>query len=113
MSIVSKRRGKCNPCFMLLSYYFDVWADNESSVRKWKPNVLDFEYLWLDMCRRLPKESLEKSVAIMRRIWGKRNEFIFKEKFSSPCKLVKYAVTGLDYFHWQTRGRVKGRIRVN
>lgn len=55
----------------------DVWAENASPVKRWKTSGIDFEQLWMDMYRGLPKDKLEMTVAVVKRIWGRRNEFIF------------------------------------
>lgn len=68
-------------------------------IKKWKIEGNNFLHLRWDMHSGLSKDKLEIIVAIMKKIWDRRNEFIFENKFTSPSEIVQWAVTGLGDFH--------------
>ncbi|KAF5475122.1 hypothetical protein F2P56_006963 [Juglans regia] len=76
----------------------DVWAEAESLVRKWRNQVQDFTSLWMELIKRLSKGCLERVVAIMRGIWGRRNAFLFENKFGSTGKVVRLALVCLEEY---------------
>ncbi|XP_035543600.1 uncharacterized protein LOC118347684 [Juglans regia] len=86
----------------------DVWAEAESPVRKWRNQVQDFTSLWMELIKRLSKGCLERIVAIMRGIWGRRNAFVFENEFGCPSKMVRSALVFLEEYKEATL-RMEGR----
>ncbi|KAG2673468.1 hypothetical protein I3760_13G091900 [Carya illinoinensis] len=78
---------------------FDVWVENANLVNKWKIGEVEFVQMWIELYRRLPKAKLEVAIVIIRRIWSKRNDYIFENKFASLGKIVHIAIAGLEEFH--------------
>ncbi|XP_042954577.1 uncharacterized protein LOC122290987 [Carya illinoinensis] len=76
----------------------DVWGEMLSPVQKWRLEEKDFQQLWLRMVKRLTKNQIEITVNIMKRIWGRRNEVLFENKFMDPGKLVQNALIGWEVF---------------
>ncbi|KAF5441933.1 hypothetical protein F2P56_037100 [Juglans regia] len=74
----------------------DVWAKNNSPVKKWANEEVDFMSLWIKMIHDLKREELEWKVVVMRRIWLKRNRFIFENKFYNPKQVISMAGEGLE-----------------
>ncbi|KAF5468935.1 hypothetical protein F2P56_013043 [Juglans regia] len=87
----------------------DVWAEAESPVRKWRNQVQDFTSLWMELIKKLSKDCLERVVAIMRGIWGRRNAFIFEKVFGSPGKVVRLALVSLEEHQEANNRREEGQ----
>ncbi|KAF5475754.1 hypothetical protein F2P56_007529 [Juglans regia] len=69
----------------------DVWAESNSPVKKWANEGVDFMSLWIKMINELKKEEIEWMAVVMRRIWLRRNRFIFENKFYSPKQVILMA----------------------
>ncbi|XP_018820941.2 uncharacterized protein LOC108991215 [Juglans regia] len=77
----------------------DVWGDTRSPISKWPSGDCNFEQKWLDLCRVMDQESMEKVAVIMRGIWYRRNKYVFENKFWRPGNVVQMAVTGLEDYY--------------
>ncbi|KAF5458381.1 hypothetical protein F2P56_022412 [Juglans regia] len=77
----------------------DVWGDTRSPISKWPSGDCNFEQKWLDLCRVMDQESIEKVAVIMRGIWYRRNKYVFENKFWRPGNVVQMAVTGLEDYY--------------
>lgn len=77
----------------------DVWGETSSPINKWPAGGKDFVQLWLELSCRLQKETLEVVVVIMKGIWYRMNNFVFQNRFTSPCRIVQIATTGLEEYH--------------
>ena len=55
----------------------DVWASGLSGVQKWKRGEGDFLRLWVNMSEVFEKDKLEKIVVMLRKVWLRRNTFVF------------------------------------
>lgn len=67
-------------------------------MHKWPGLFKDFLELWKELQARLQSEQLDLVVAVMKRIWYRRNVFIFKNKFEGPHQLFFAAEQGLEDF---------------
>ncbi|XP_042962682.1 uncharacterized protein LOC122296954 [Carya illinoinensis] len=76
----------------------DVWAENASPVQKWVSNEREMQELWADWCEKLSINDLELMVMVLRRIWLRRNSFVFENKFEKPDVLFKLAADSLFQF---------------
>ncbi|XP_035547338.1 uncharacterized protein LOC118348889 [Juglans regia] len=89
----------------------DVWDENSSHVRKWLNQIHDFSRLWSELSNRLSNGCLERVVAIMRGIWGRRNAFVFEDKFASPGHVVRTTLAGLEEYQ-EANAKMEGsRVR--
>ncbi|KAG6647467.1 hypothetical protein CIPAW_07G081000 [Carya illinoinensis] len=69
----------------------DVWAKEGRPVKKWNNNVSSFVELWSDMQKKLGRDEVEAVAYILRRIWLRRNYWIFENKFEEPKKVIRAA----------------------
>ncbi|KAF5447381.1 hypothetical protein F2P56_032936 [Juglans regia] len=76
----------------------DVWADNLSPVQKWASTEKDIQELWADRCNKLKREDLELMAVVLRRIWLRRNIFVFENKFEGPDVIFRQAIDFLLQF---------------
>ncbi|KAF5458726.1 hypothetical protein F2P56_022736, partial [Juglans regia] len=74
----------------------DVWAESNSPMKKWANEGVDFMSLWIKMINALKNEDIEWMAVVMRRIWLRRNRFIFENNFYSPKQVILMAGEGLE-----------------
>lgn len=67
----------------------NVWTEKASPVQKWQSDAKEFQQMWMEMYEGLTKEKLELTMTIMNKIWGRRNRFLFENKFSSLGRVVQ------------------------
>ncbi|XP_042974665.1 uncharacterized protein LOC122306301 [Carya illinoinensis] len=73
-------------------------AENASPVQKWVSNEREMQELWADWCEKLSINDLELMVMVLKRIWLRRNNFVFENKFEKPDVLFKLAADSLFQF---------------
>lgn len=66
-----------------------------TKVGKKKDNFLN---LWEKVMEKLSKEELEIAIVTMKKVWIRKNEFIFEESFKSSSKVILLAKVGLAVF---------------
>ncbi|XP_040988095.1 uncharacterized protein LOC121235763 [Juglans microcarpa x Juglans regia] len=76
----------------------DVWAEKDSSVNKWCSSDEVFVDWWVKLNVFLKEEELEVVACIMRKIWMRRNSFLFEKNFEHLKKLVTATTQGLKEF---------------
>ncbi|XP_040987746.1 uncharacterized protein LOC121235462 [Juglans microcarpa x Juglans regia] len=76
----------------------DIWAESVSPIKKWPSYELDFYPLWGRLVKNLNQGELEKVAAIMRKIWLRRNKFVFEEVFSNPYKIIRTVLDNLEEY---------------
>lgn len=74
----------------------DIWTDKRSLVQKWSCKETDFMKLWEKLMARLNMTQLEEMAILFRRVWLRRNEYVFEEKLSCPRKVFTSAMEGLE-----------------
>ncbi|KAF5454786.1 hypothetical protein F2P56_024425 [Juglans regia] len=62
----------------------DLWGDDASYVKKWTRSEVDFLELWEQLRCRLNKNQLEEVAVMLRKVWLKRNEWIFEKRWDCP-----------------------------
>lgn len=60
--------------------------------------------MWKELYEGLKAEVLELILEIVNKIWGRRNGFVFENKFWNPGRVVQEAVIGMKA-HWEVNGR--------
>ncbi|XP_042939569.1 uncharacterized protein LOC122274612 [Carya illinoinensis] len=73
----------------------DIWAEPESLVHKWSRKEEDFMGLWERMMQNLNKNQMEEVVMILRRVWWRRNTFVFEKKMLCPKGVIRAAKEAL------------------
>ncbi|XP_042944818.1 uncharacterized protein LOC122278700 [Carya illinoinensis] len=76
----------------------DVWNEIESPVQKWGCTEWDLFVVWAKMVENLSQEQLEFVATVMRKIWLRRNQFVFENVFIDPKILFKQVVDSLVEF---------------
>lgn len=69
-----------------------VCAELKNPLQKWWCQERSFFDIWDDMVSNLQRNYLEEAATIARRIWFRKNKFVFKNKFSHPSLLVSEAI---------------------
>lgn len=67
----------------------DVWTEDYSPVQIWCICEKDFFKLWEEMTSKLCSNDLELVAVICRKIWLKRNDYILKNQFIHPKKVMR------------------------
>lgn len=75
-----------------------MWAEEHKPIQKWANVEENLMELWENLMSRLSKAGLEWIATTMRRIWLRRNGFIFEEVFQSPSKVVELARISMEEF---------------
>jgi hypothetical protein len=78
----------------------DVWRGSLSNFQKCGTNYSSFLTLFEDFQVRFKKETMELMVITARRLWLRRNSFIFEGVFSSPSNILARAKVTLEEFTW-------------
>lgn len=73
----------------------DVWFN---SIQKWSSTEEDLIVLWVKFIRYSPQEELEVVAITIRRVWLRRNNFIYEQSFVSRSQLVQAARINLEEF---------------
>ncbi|KAG6628833.1 hypothetical protein CIPAW_14G039600 [Carya illinoinensis] len=76
----------------------DVWAMDESPVRKWCNAEWGFAELWASMFQKLRIEDVELMAYTMMRLWLRRNLLVFENKFDAPENVFKAAKLAMSEF---------------
>ncbi|XP_042954550.1 uncharacterized protein LOC122290955 [Carya illinoinensis] len=76
----------------------DVWALSLNGVHKWKRGGMEFLQLWEKLLEGLDKNRLEEVAVQIRRVWLRRNTFVFENKLTCPRRLVSAATEALEEF---------------
>ncbi|XP_042983169.1 uncharacterized protein LOC122312591 [Carya illinoinensis] len=82
----------------------DVWADNDSPVKKWACSVVNFMELWKKLNYCLEEEKVGLVACTLRRIWLRRNVVIFEKKFECPKALTSIAQQNFAEFNEANSG---------
>lgn len=77
-----------------------IWANGLSGVQKWKREGGDhFLLLWEKlMMGALEKVKLEEIAVQFRKVWLRRNTFVFEKRLTCPKKLLSIAIETLEDF---------------
>ncbi|XP_042978176.1 uncharacterized protein LOC122308928 [Carya illinoinensis] len=62
----------------------NLWGNNESCVKKWARFELNFMTLWEKFMDRLTKDQLEEMVVLLRKVWLRRNDWVFEKRMACP-----------------------------
>ncbi|KAG7991176.1 hypothetical protein I3843_02G061900 [Carya illinoinensis] len=76
----------------------DVWALSLNGVHKWKKEGREFLQLWEKLMEGLDKNRLEEVAVQIRRVWLRRNIFVFENKLTCPRRLISSAIEALEEF---------------
>lgn len=67
----------------------DVWTDSCSETHKWPSSMEDIKLLWGSLCKEHMYEGeITLGALIMKHIWLRRNELVFRNKFQSPQRVL-------------------------
>ncbi|XP_042973040.1 uncharacterized protein LOC122304840 [Carya illinoinensis] len=98
--LTKKDRGKWNE--ELINEIFNKEEaeaiENDSPVHKWACSAGHFMDLWKQINSCLEEDGVGLVACTMRRIWLRRNSFIFEKKFESPKVLIHAAKQNLEEF---------------
>ncbi|XP_041020460.1 uncharacterized protein LOC121262109 [Juglans microcarpa x Juglans regia] len=83
----------------------DVWANGLSGIHKWKREGVDLLTLRGKMMKVLEKATLEEPAVILRKVWLRRNTFVFYNRLTCPRRLLSTAIETLEDFK-KENGRV-------
>ncbi|XP_040988973.1 uncharacterized protein LOC121236596 [Juglans microcarpa x Juglans regia] len=62
----------------------DLWGNDASFVKKWTRSEVDFLKLWEQLRCKLNKNQLEEVAVMLRKLWLRRNEWIFAKRWDCP-----------------------------
>ncbi|XP_041001629.1 uncharacterized protein LOC121247327 [Juglans microcarpa x Juglans regia] len=88
--IEANMESKCARCCEdVFVEALDVWAKDESPVRKWSNTEIGFTELRAIMFLKLSIEEVELMACTMRKLWLRRNLCLFEDQFDEPKKSLK------------------------
>ncbi|KAF5444816.1 hypothetical protein F2P56_033916 [Juglans regia] len=76
----------------------DVWFEKMSKAQKLICREEDFLDTWTKLSQKLQKSDLEGMVLIFRKVWQRRNNWIFKSSFQSPTEVIDAAMTNREEY---------------
>lgn len=62
----------------------DIWFEVGGCVQKWGRTEDDFMLLWGKFMGRMSIKQLEEMAVLLRKVWLRRNEFVFEKKLGCP-----------------------------
>ncbi|XP_040986468.1 uncharacterized protein LOC121234565 [Juglans microcarpa x Juglans regia] len=62
----------------------DLWGNDASYVKKWTRSEVNFLELWEQLRCQLSKNQLEEVAVMLRKVWLRRNEWIFEKRLACP-----------------------------
>ncbi|XP_042958006.1 uncharacterized protein LOC122293492 [Carya illinoinensis] len=62
----------------------NLWGNDESCVKKWARSESNFMSLWEKLMDRLHKNQLEEMTVLLRKVWLRRNDWIFEKRMACP-----------------------------
>ncbi|XP_042974604.1 uncharacterized protein LOC122306236 [Carya illinoinensis] len=62
----------------------NLWGNDESCVKKWVRSESNFMSLWEKLMDRLAKNQLEEMTILLRKVWLRRNDWIFEKIMACP-----------------------------
>lgn len=66
-----------------------IWVDFNSPVQKWKMEEDDLLTLWEKFMNTFSTTELEWIATTLRRVWLRRNEYVFENKLCSPIRVIQ------------------------
>ncbi|XP_042950060.1 uncharacterized protein LOC122282171 [Carya illinoinensis] len=78
-------------------------ANELSGVQKWKRDGGDFLLLWERLMEGLDRGKLEAVAMQLRKVWLRRNTFVFENKLTCPKRLLLSAIEALEDYKQATR----------
>ncbi|KAG6630199.1 hypothetical protein CIPAW_13G001400 [Carya illinoinensis] len=87
----------------------DVWGDSDIFLQKATCVETNFHVTWEELIDRLNDTELELATCVFRKLWLRRNRWVFEDAFDSPRKLWQGAKTYLEEFK-QARGPARDSI---
>ncbi|XP_042976027.1 uncharacterized protein LOC122307281 [Carya illinoinensis] len=76
----------------------DIWTEDGSRVQKWNRTETDFLKLWESLMQKLNIDELELMAVLFRKVWMRRNAFIFEKKTLCPKMVMRTATDSLLEF---------------
>lgn len=76
----------------------DVWGDNLSCFHKCSSNLTSFDHLLEYSLQRFSCEKVELLTVVARKVWLRRNSWIFEGFFQPPKKIWEEALSSLKDF---------------
>lgn len=73
-----------------------MWG--EVLLSKWSTKIRNFRELWAKIVDTLPPKSQKLCAIILRKLWLRRNSFLFDNKFDKPKVVVQSALLQLETF---------------
>ncbi|XP_042962692.1 uncharacterized protein LOC122296963 [Carya illinoinensis] len=62
----------------------NLWGNDESCVKKWARTEWNFMSLWEKFMDRLTKDQMEEMAVLLRKVWLRRNDWVFERRMACP-----------------------------
>ncbi|XP_042952129.1 uncharacterized protein LOC122289215 [Carya illinoinensis] len=76
----------------------DIWGQDESGIKKWDRSEKDFLSMWGKLMNRMPKNLLEEVVVLFRKVWLRKNDWLFERRKACPRKEIISTRVALQEF---------------
>ncbi|KAG6636180.1 hypothetical protein CIPAW_11G093000 [Carya illinoinensis] len=88
----------------------DVWACERSPVHKWPSSERDVFEFWSEWSSKLAQDQVEIMAMVLRRVWLRRNGWVFENRFKGPNEVFSQAVICLTEFQQAQSKQGSGQL---
>lgn len=82
-----------------INYQLIVGGLRQSKVQKCSCRDEDFMATWTELSQKLRKKKLEGMAFIFRKLWQRRNRWVFENSFQSPSEVITAAITDREEYN--------------